>query len=267
MTAQTKDAFRHDGRTYALVRQSGGRLFDPGAHGLRPRAPGSMCWRGYHATYAVADGRLTLNSLGVRLGERDPDAPRRFVGRPGPPIAGVAPQFAPHAPGMNNVYRALRLPLDYTGGLLLGADRAPGMDFRVVVTFPDGLAYDRLLELTFVAGTLRAAADRSAAATATRDRLRAEDDAAGGDGRFWEVRGRLPDEWERFEDAALAHRYVDRRGMTIAETIAALESCGLSIPEPLREDAASQQAAEQGATEEEGRSSPDAERPPGRGRP
>jgi hypothetical protein len=153
MTAQIPDRFVLDDREYAVVGVHNSQyagpgagsdvLFDPASFGLNPVAISSACWRGYVCQHGIQDDRLVLESLSVALDG------------PGPEINGVQPVPPPEgAPHRTNVYRDLNLPLEFSGGILIGDEFiselyahmgfAPAWKFRTVfeLVFEKGMVLE-----------------------------------------------------------------------------------------------------------------------------
>ncbi len=154
MTAQMNDGFRLRGQQYSLAGISEGRLFDPSAFDLKPIAVCSACWRGYCAEFGLDGSRLVLDALHVGLHPRD------SMEANGPVINGVHPQ-GPNSKRafFNNFYEGLRIPIEYTGGLLLGDDFIK--DLYVHMGFHPAWKYRRVVELIFTNGVLTDEFDRS----------------------------------------------------------------------------------------------------------
>jgi hypothetical protein len=53
MTVQIKDSMEYRGRLFRIASVSGGPLFEPQAHGLKPHMIHTGCWRGFDCTFAV----------------------------------------------------------------------------------------------------------------------------------------------------------------------------------------------------------------------
>lgn len=152
MTAQIPDEVVWQGEEYALAGIDGGPLFDPAEHGLELRMISTACWRGHVCTYGVVSDRLELTSLTVGMD----DPPAELLGAP----------LVPSEYGEIR-YQPLRLPIPFTGGLLIGA----GFIHRLYVHmgFHPAWKYERVHELVFDAGRLTAHHDRSAAMAQVRD--------------------------------------------------------------------------------------------------
>jgi hypothetical protein len=151
MTAQIPDEVVWQGEEYALTGIDGGPLFDPAEHGLELRMISTACWRGHVCTYGVVSDRLELTSLTVGMD----DPPAELLGAP----------LVPSDYGEIR-YQPLRLPIPFTGGLLIGA----GFIHRLYVHmgFHPAWKYERVHELVFDAGRLTAHHDRSAAMAQVR---------------------------------------------------------------------------------------------------
>lgn len=139
------------GRWFAVTAVDGAGLFDPTTHGLEPGPIGTACYRGYLCRYA-ADGSLTLRELALGL----QDEPPRLVG--------AAPSHDDD-PGWH--YRELNIPVAFTGRLLIGDGDIPDRPYLNMGFWPAWM-YSDVHELTFQAGTLLTATDRSAELAAVR---------------------------------------------------------------------------------------------------
>jgi hypothetical protein len=140
MTAQIPDRLLIDGQEYAIAAIQGEEPFKPSALGLTTVAAGTACWRGYLCGYRVADGRLVLDRLSLRLGHLgDPTRPPP----PAPEINGVSPVVPEDGRSLfNAVYENLGLELKFTGRIHAGQDFvtdlyehmgfAPAWKFRTV---------------------------------------------------------------------------------------------------------------------------------------
>jgi hypothetical protein len=152
MTQQVKDSFQLEGASFLIFTAHGSIPFDPRGYGLNPQSVSTSCYRGWKANYAVHQAVLVLQDLFIAQWEEAAGS----EGTSGTPIAGVAPQTS-SITMFNTVYYGLRIPLDFTGGLLLVATRR--RDIR-------GMAdhfwnYERLHELVFQRGRLVLAVDKS----------------------------------------------------------------------------------------------------------
>ncbi|WP_232663856.1 hypothetical protein [Pseudonocardia sp. TRM90224] len=146
MTSQIPDEVLFEQEWFVVTAVDGTGLFAPAEHGLEPECFSTACYRGHVCRYAVVDGRLELHDL--ELGSEQ--APPRLGGRP--PVAIEPWQWH---------YEGLAVPTAFTGRLLIGngdPDELPylHMGFRPAWMFAE------VRELTFEAGALQAAADRSA---------------------------------------------------------------------------------------------------------
>ena len=170
MTAQFNDIFRLKGTEYALAGISGGNLFDPVEFGLNPFMASTACWRGYVATFAIADAQLVLDTLHVNL---PPEISAARNQPNGPIINGIQP--TPPTNGLNlfnNEYKGLNYRMDYTGSLLLGREFI--RELYVHMGFHPAWKYKTVIELTFEKGLLISELDRSTWAEETRQRAQKE---------------------------------------------------------------------------------------------
>lgn len=155
MTAQVSDRVRYRGEDHALAGHAGRGLFDPAAHGLKPVMASTACWRGFQCTYLVEDGGpLLLDRLDVRTVE------------PAPPVEGVAPQAVDDIM-FSARYEGLNLPIQFTGGLVLGRDFL--RELYVHAGFHPAWKYREVHELIFRDGVLVTADDRSDAVAEFRE--------------------------------------------------------------------------------------------------
>ncbi len=170
MTAQIQDVFLYEGRPFSLAGISEGELFDVTSLGLRPSMASTACWRGYQAVFAIDEGRLVLHTLHVNLLKSD-RAPRTYEREVGPVIHGAAPTPATEKYDFfNNHYEGVKLPIEYTGGVLL----ADGFirELYVHMGFHPAWKYERVIELIFDKGALVGEHDRSAKMSEIRERVR-----------------------------------------------------------------------------------------------
>ncbi len=170
MTAQMDDGFLYRGLSYGIAGVNGTGLFDPAQHGLRPAMVMSACWRGYLCAYTLAGDRLRLTQLSVFLDGQDrQDA---LDGR-GTLVFGEPPQPPPPRPGKRPGscfrYPLADVAIPFTGGLLIARDFVK--ELYVHMGFHPAWKYRDIHELTFDAGRLTAAVDRSAAADERRREL------------------------------------------------------------------------------------------------
>ncbi|MBB6050322.1 hypothetical protein [Armatimonas rosea] len=110
MTAQLQDICVFRGERFVLHHARGRSLFVPELHGLRPKSPGSFCWSGWTASYAVTE-RLLLTGARVWSSKI-------------PVIYGVEPEVhqtkAPNGAGKPClIYTFPEIPLAFTGTLEL----------------------------------------------------------------------------------------------------------------------------------------------------
>ncbi|BCB74243.1 hypothetical protein GCM10022251_09620 [Phytohabitans flavus] len=152
MSGQAPDEVLFEASWWAVTAVDGAGLFDPTAHGLDPRPKGTACYRGYVCRYALVDGRLALREL--ELGSQD-EPPR---------LAGVEPGRDDDWLGWR--YQELDVPVAFTGRLLVGDGDTDGPYLNM--GFLPAWMYAEVRDLTFQAGTLVDAADRSAELAAVR---------------------------------------------------------------------------------------------------
>ncbi len=145
MTAQIPDTFIYRDEEFDLIGKTDGELFDPEAHGLKPRAMHSACWRGFYATYRLDDDALRLVELSI------------FTGDDGyPPLDGV--EVTETDDGM--VYRGLRMIVPFTGKIRLATDFL--QEHYVHMGFQKATAYKTVIDITLDRGRVAEVKDRSA---------------------------------------------------------------------------------------------------------
>ena len=143
MTAQVDDVVVFRGCMYALIGVNGQGLFEPGEHGLQVHMMTTACRRGYVCEYAVKGDQLTL--IALRLGMAEPPTH----------LFGTDLRFI----GSAATYSPIRVPLPFTGGLLLGA-RFIRDPYAHMGRHP-AWKYTKILELSFSDGRLGEMADHS----------------------------------------------------------------------------------------------------------
>jgi hypothetical protein len=143
MTARVDDVVVFRRRMRALIGVHGRGLFEPGEHGLEVRTMTTACQRGYVCEYAVEDAQLFLT--GLRLGMAEP--PTRLFGADLRLIGSAA------------TYSPIRVPLAFTGGLLLGSRFVH--DLYVHMGQHPVWKYSEVLEVLFDDGRLGEVCDRS----------------------------------------------------------------------------------------------------------
>lgn len=153
MTAQVSDAFVYLGQPISLVGINGSGLFDPAEHGLEARMTSTACWRGFVCTYEVKAEALHLAQLEINLSEEQnaavKDGTLTILGRsPSASLGWAGWQFEDLG------------PMPFSGGLLLG-DRFIS-ELYVHMGFHPAWKYEVVHELSFEAGRLTQASDRSA---------------------------------------------------------------------------------------------------------
>lgn len=163
MTAQIPDLVHFRDQEFVLCGVNGGPLLEPEQFGLNPASPCTACYRGWCAEYQVAEGiqvhkLYVFHDAGLPVKNRRPN---------GPDINGVAAQKPKSRLSFFNcLYENLNLPLAFTGGLLIAADRAPGL-YRNM-GFPKFYLFEKVYELSFENGQLLSAVDKSEVAAKIR---------------------------------------------------------------------------------------------------
>jgi hypothetical protein len=167
MTAQIHDRFQFRGEDFALAGISEGGLFDPSLLDLQPIGNCTACYRGYVATFTIADSRLVLDAMSVSLGS----ATIEENGRLGPLVNGMFARGPKEEhDSFSHHYRGLNYHLEYTGGVLLADDFIN--ELYVHMGFHPAWKDKRVVELVFDGGILRQSTDRSEQMAEIRERLR-----------------------------------------------------------------------------------------------
>lgn len=156
MTAQASDQFEYSGNDYSLAGIKGNALFDPIHYGIKPISSNSACWRGYVCKYLLEEQRLYLKELVVNAREK--------------PVPILKHQ--PHAIQgfFDFAYRRMRLPIAFTGGLLIGRDFL--QDLYIHMGFAPAWKFRDVRELLFEDGKLVRARDRSLQMRQFREEMR-----------------------------------------------------------------------------------------------
>lgn len=116
----------------------------------------TACWRGYRALYTISDSRLVLDELNINLVDEYGD----YLDVLGPPINGVDPvEFPGKFKLFRSAYFGLRLPIKYTGGVLIASYLIESL--YVHAGFHPAWKYRSVIELLFNDGYLENTIDRS----------------------------------------------------------------------------------------------------------
>ncbi|MFZ1946789.1 MAG: hypothetical protein WAW06_04525 [bacterium] len=154
MTAQINDEVFYKRHRYSIGGINGEGLFAPEEYGFRPQPSCTACWRGYYCQYAVKRGILVLTDLHLFVDREACDAARRGDGTV---LFGVHPRLAEELADIE--YNRLDHPVTFTGGLLIAAGFI--QELYIHMGFHPAWKYREVHELTFEAGKLSRAADRS----------------------------------------------------------------------------------------------------------
>lgn len=175
MTAQVSDLFMFQGRSFDLAGISEGDIFSPELLGIHPVGASTACYRGYQAVFAVRGFRLVLKTLYASLYA---EGPERYTPLIGPPINGVIPVSGEEHDQFNNIYKNVRYPLPYSGGVLIAA--AFINDLYEHMGFHPPWKYRDVWELVFEDGGLTKAIDCSKRMAEARERILSmrQDDSA-----------------------------------------------------------------------------------------
>jgi hypothetical protein len=168
MTAQISDTVRYGGHDYDLAGINGEGLFEPSQQGLAPFARSTACWRGYFCEYTIEGGVLLLDALHIALTEKDADP---ADDRTGPRVFDLVPRYDV-ARGYW-VYAPVRVPIPFTGGLLLGRTFIRAL--YVHMGFHPAWKYRQVYEVIFQNGRLRESYDRSREVEEYRSHVRPSD--------------------------------------------------------------------------------------------
>lgn len=117
------------------------------------------------ATYSLLNDNLVLKELDINLGE-----PKEGKLAPitGPELNGVRPEQEPTYK-INNIYKNINLPIDFTGGILIARDFI--QELYVHMGFHDPWKYEEVHELLFEEGKLIEKRDVSEKLAQIRDKL------------------------------------------------------------------------------------------------
>ena len=135
MTKQFNDSVRAWGETWVLIGFTHREPFEVSKR-LDVRPASTACWRGYVCGFVIEADQLVLDSLSIGTDAE----PRQFLGRP--PERGER--------GFSASYSQLAHPVDYSGGILLGRDRASLERPRAL--FDPPWAYARTVEVVLEEG-------------------------------------------------------------------------------------------------------------------
>ena len=165
MTAQIPDRLILKTTEYDVIGARGEGLFSPEEVGLHPFPMHTACYRGYYATYLVEEAQLFLTKLTLKLAEAEDYEP----------IQNVEPELdTTRLPSGERVvrkgeYTDLKLPVPFTGNLLLGGDFIQKL--YVHMGFQRPYAYKEVLEVVFEDGQLRETTDHSTAMADLREKV------------------------------------------------------------------------------------------------
>jgi hypothetical protein len=155
MTAQTPDYVRYQDEQYDIVGVKGSGLVEPRKMGITHFIMSTGCWRGHYCTYKIAAGQLFLAEMAVGYDEALP-------------IDGIVPV----EDGYENVYKGLKIPVSYTGGLLVGKNFIDSM--YVHMGFQKPHTFEKLMEFRFDQGKLIEINDHSARMAGIRQKIAEE---------------------------------------------------------------------------------------------
>jgi hypothetical protein len=158
MTTQIPDTVRYAENDWRLAGVNGTGLFEPLAHGLRPKSALSACWRGYYCNYALLEHTLELERLEIVAHDG-----------PLPNVYGRAPSTS-KSPFFAASYASIGQPIEFTGGMLIA--RGFLKELHVNMGFHPAWKYTDVVEAKFEAGRLTSLTDCSDAMAQVRARLK-----------------------------------------------------------------------------------------------
>lgn len=166
MTAQVADSFIYQDSPFHLVAYSNGELFHPEQYGYRPFPASTACWRGYCCEYTLVNEQLVLNQLHINHGDVDASLTQQ---KPPPDLYGTAAAVSSQAHIGKWLFDAVGLPLDYTGGLVIGEGFIRSL--YVHMGFNPAWKYETVHELVFESGQLIQQSDLSNKMAEVREKL------------------------------------------------------------------------------------------------
>ena len=164
MTAQIEDIFYYKRQEHSLVAISDDIGFKPQMYGIKPSSVFTACWAGYWCEYSITTKGLFLKNLYIHSKNE------KY-----PPINGVeVTEVSDDDWRMgHNVYKNLKLPMKYTGKILLGNDFISR--YYIHMGYQRSWAYKHLYEFEFKDGKLINRIDLSDTAAKQRAILDASD--------------------------------------------------------------------------------------------
>jgi len=131
-------------------------LFNPLNYGINPESLHTACYRGFYCQYKLINKSLYLHSLTIRNDKG------RY-----PLINGVKSELCKHKNRITRAtYTNLKLPIKKTGVMRIGNGFIRGLFQHM--GFQEAIAYNTLMELSFVNGKLQSAKDLSSSAESLR---------------------------------------------------------------------------------------------------
>lgn len=154
MTAQFSDTLKYEEKDYEIAAISGDGLFDPAQYKMKPISQCSACWRGFVTRYQVANEELHLIALSISLTDDDWRTEEKFPKVQAPIIGGykAIDMSVEQWSLFEYYYTNMRLPIPFTGGLLLARDIIN--DLHVHMGFDPAWKYRTVYELLFEEGRL-----------------------------------------------------------------------------------------------------------------
>ena len=158
MTAQRHELLGYQGKKYSILAIENEFPFSPQDYGFNPVMLHTGCYRGYYSLFAVKENELLLDKLFVNQEEELP------VWRGVEPVTGEDVKWT---------YAGLDLPIDYTGGIIVGDGFLHKYYQHMGYQYPH--CYEEVLEFKFTGGELEDVIDKSDEAEAAREVLEEEE--------------------------------------------------------------------------------------------
>ena len=169
MTAQIGNHFKFQGKQYNIVQMSKELEVNFEQYGITPSPCCTACWNGYWCDYDIREEGIFLENLYVH--SQDGNYPA---------IHGVEAYYEAdkkklHRYMGHHLYKGLHLKCDYTGGIVMGRKFLP--EHYVHMGYQRAWAYEEVLELIFMKGTLAKVIDHSKAVAEMRSKIKVEKDS------------------------------------------------------------------------------------------
>lgn len=165
MTAQVSESFLYQNSSFHLAAYSNGELFCPEQYGYRPVMASTACRRGYNCEYKVENGQLLLNQLYINVEDSDLPSLHQLP----PDLNGSVASVSEHSFIGKWLFKDVELPLDYTGGLIIGQGFIQSL--YVHMGFHPAWKYETVHELVFESGKLILESDLSSRMVEIREKI------------------------------------------------------------------------------------------------